>query len=94
MPVEKLFILKMLETSMSSGPICNGLNMEVDNYMEIVGGAMNPIYYGRIMSYVQLKYRKRYLKEKIAREHQLSRGRALVFGRDPGTVNAAFSVGV
>lgn len=31
----------------------------------MVGGAMNPVYYGRIMSYVQLKYRKRYLEGKI-----------------------------
>ena len=27
----------------------------------IIGGAANPIYYNRIMKYVQLKYRKRYL---------------------------------
>lgn len=27
----------------------------------ILGGAMNPVYYSRIMKYVQLKYRKRYL---------------------------------
>lgn len=27
----------------------------------ILGGAANPVYYGRIMKYVQLKYRKRYL---------------------------------
>lgn len=30
----------------------------------ILGGAANPIYYQRIMKYVQLKYRKRYLLEK------------------------------
>lgn len=27
----------------------------------IIGGAANPVYYRRVMSYVQLKYRKRYL---------------------------------
>lgn len=27
----------------------------------IIGGAANPIYYNRVMNYVQLKYRKRYL---------------------------------
>jgi hypothetical protein len=27
----------------------------------IVGGAANPVYYSKIMKYVQLKYRKRYL---------------------------------
>lgn len=35
----------------------------------ILGGAMNPVYYSRIMKYVQLKYRKRYLlkqKEKLS----------------------------
>ncbi len=35
----------------------------------IIGGAANPVYYRRIMKYVQLKYRKRYLlgvKEKSA----------------------------
>lgn len=33
----------------------------------IVGGVANPVYYGRVMEYVQLKYRKRYLlKQKIS----------------------------
>ena len=27
----------------------------------IIGGAANPVYYGKVMKYVQLKYRKRYL---------------------------------
>lgn len=31
----------------------------------IIGGAMNPVYYRRVMAYVQLKYRKRYLLHKI-----------------------------
>ncbi len=29
----------------------------------IIGGAANPIYYNRVMHYVQLKYRKRYLQK-------------------------------
>ena len=34
----------------------------------IIGGAANPVYYNKVMKYVQLKYRKRYLmrqKEKL-----------------------------
>ncbi len=31
----------------------------------VIGGAANPLYYHRVMSYVQLKYRKRYLLSKI-----------------------------
>lgn len=31
----------------------------------MVGGAANPVYYHKIMGYVQLKYRKRYLLEKL-----------------------------
>lgn len=31
----------------------------------IIGGAANPLYYRRIMKYVQLKYRKRYLTRKL-----------------------------
>ena len=27
----------------------------------IIGGAANPVYYGKVMKYIQLKYRKRYL---------------------------------
>ena len=27
----------------------------------IIGGAANPVYYNKVMKYVQLKYRKRYL---------------------------------
>lgn len=27
----------------------------------ILGGAANPVYYSKVMKYVQLKYRKRYL---------------------------------
>ena len=32
----------------------------------ILGGAANPIYYGKVMRYVQLKYRKRYLQKQKA----------------------------
>lgn len=31
----------------------------------IAGGVTNPVYYGRILKYVQLKYRKRYLLKKL-----------------------------
>lgn len=31
----------------------------------MVGGAANPVYYRKVMGYVQLKYRKRYLLEKL-----------------------------
>ncbi len=31
----------------------------------ILGGISNPIYYRRILDYVQLKYQKRYLLQKI-----------------------------
>ena len=30
----------------------------------MIGGAANPVYYHKVMSYVQLKYRKRYLLKK------------------------------
>lgn len=104
-PEEKMFILKMLETVMTTGEGWEKANEEVDCYIRqdihmipteeevkqqiektanafttdmlvtkfiqglpvigIVGGAMNPVYYRRIMSYVQLKYRKRYLIQKL-----------------------------
>lgn len=100
-PEEKIFILKMLETSMTAGEEWKELNSENDRYMVqdmnvvydenelkqqidktanafatemlvtkfiqglplvgMLGGAANPIYYQKIMRYVQLKYRKRYL---------------------------------
>lgn len=31
----------------------------------MVGGAANPVYYHKVMGYVQLKYRKRYLYSKM-----------------------------
>lgn len=35
----------------------------------ILGGATNPVYYQKIMRYVQLKYRKRYLMGKLKHNH-------------------------
>jgi len=32
---------------------------------DVVGGVFNPIYYKKILNYVQLKYYKRYLKDKL-----------------------------
>lgn len=100
-PKEKIFILKLLETSMAAGEDWKVLDSENDSYIDgnrkpvsdekelkqqiektanafatemlvtkfiqglpivgILGGVANPIYYKRIMRYVQLKYRKRYL---------------------------------
>ena len=34
----------------------------------IVGGVANPIYYKRVLNYVQLKYRKRYLLKQMKAE--------------------------
>lgn len=105
-PGEKMFILMMLETSMSTGTTWSELNTKVDDFIKqeilanpteeeirrqiqstsnafatdmlvtkfiqglpvigIVGGVMNPVYYHKIMAYVQLKYRKRYLLRKIS----------------------------
>jgi len=31
----------------------------------VIGGAANPVYYNKVIKYVQLKYRKRYLLKKI-----------------------------
>ncbi len=36
----------------------------------IVGGAGNPLYYGRVMKYVEIKYRKRYLLNALSAERQ------------------------
>ncbi len=33
----------------------------------MIGGAANPVYYNKVMSYVELKYRKRYLTAKLRR---------------------------
>ncbi len=101
---EKMFILKMLQTSMADGEDWTNLNLENNRYIigkakmvfyekelkhqidktanafaekmlvakfiqglpiiGILGGVANPIYYQKIMQYVQLKYRKRYLLRK------------------------------
>ena len=34
----------------------------------LIGGAANPIYYHKVMQYVQLKYRKRYLQKQLQEE--------------------------
>lgn len=34
----------------------------------MLGGATNPVYYHKVMSYVQLKYRKRYLRGKMVQK--------------------------
>ncbi len=100
---EQLFILKLMETAISTGEAWSRGNNQVDEMIEletvdiqdeqlhqqmdktasvfamdmlvlkfiqglpvvgILGGAANPFYYGKIMKYVQLKYRKRYLLKK------------------------------
>lgn len=103
-PEEKIFILKLLETSMAVGEDWKILDSENNGYIDgnrrlvaderelkqqiektadafatemlvtkfiqglpivgILGGAANPVYYRKIMRYVQLKYRKRYLLRK------------------------------
>lgn len=34
----------------------------------LIGGAANPVYYHKVMQYVQLKYRKRYLLKQLSKE--------------------------
>ena len=34
----------------------------------LLGGAANPVYYNKVMRYVELKYRKRYLWRLLQRE--------------------------
>lgn len=101
-PEERMFILKLLEASMSNGERWLACNTEVDNDLTpnrvmqeirfreqirrtadafavdmllakfvqgipvagILGGIGNPVYYRRILNYVQLKYQKRYLLQK------------------------------
>ena len=97
---EKLLILKMMHTALSTGEEWAIRNAEVDEMLTlstveitgedfnhqlketaaafavdmlllkfiqglplvgIIGGAANPVYYSKVMKYVQLKYRKRYL---------------------------------
>lgn len=97
---EQVFILKMMQTALSTGENWINRNAEVNEMLTfetvgitdedfrmqlketasafavdmlllkfiqglpvvgIVGGAANPVYYTKVMKYVQLKYRKRYL---------------------------------
>lgn len=97
---EQLFILKMMQTALSTDEDWMKRNAEVDDMLiletvgitdgefkqqmkdtasafavdmlllkfiqglpvvGIIGGAANPVYYSKVMKYVQLKYRKRYL---------------------------------
>lgn len=99
-PQEQLFILKMMQTALSTGEDWARGNAEVDEMLVletvgiteedirqqledtasafavdmlllkfiqglpvvgIIGGAVNPVYYSKVMKYVQIKYRKRYL---------------------------------
>ena len=107
-PQERLFILKMMEASLSRGEerirtdrevdaMCAAipepeeakslLKAQMDRTAEVfamdmlllkfiqglpvvglLGGAGNPVYYRRIMKYVQIKYHKRYLLGMIAKQ--------------------------
>lgn len=97
---EQMFILKMMQTALSTGEDWINRNAEVDAMISletieipdenlkrqmketssafavdvlllkflqglpvvgVIGGASNPVYYSKVMKYVQLKYRKRYL---------------------------------
>lgn len=109
---EQLFILKMMQTALSTGEDWVTRNAEVDGMLTletigitdddfkrqmkdtasafavdmlllkfiqglpvvgIIGGAANPVYYRKVMKYVQLKYRKRYLlKQKGATSNEIS----------------------
>lgn len=102
---EKIFILKMMETSMLTGEEWMLADQFVNHYIQqdvhvipteeelknqiektsdafaadmlvmkfiqgipivgMIGGAANPVYYHKVMKYVQLKYRKRYILSKI-----------------------------
>ena len=108
-PQERLFILKMMEASLSRGEeriradrevdaMCAALpsaeeaksllKAQMDRTAEVfamdmlllkfiqglpvvglLGGAGNPVYYRRIMKYVQIKYHKRYLLGMIAKQN-------------------------
>lgn len=102
---EKLLILKMIQTALSTGEDWISENEQVEEMIRfetvditqdmihhqikktasafamdmlllkfiqgvpvvgIIGGAANPVYYSKVMKYVQLKYRKRYLINKKA----------------------------
>ena len=103
-PAEQMWILRMMETALTKGPLWTEKNQGVDAFlyqglmeeptkealsqqiqataqtfaMEMLvlkfiqglplvgalGGAANPVYYRRVLNYVQLKYHKRYLYQK------------------------------
>ena len=109
---EQVFILKMMQTVLSSGEDWVSRNAEVDEMISqetigiteedfnrqlnetasafavdmlllkfiqglpvvgIIGGAANPVYYNKVMKYVQMKYRKRYLlKQKGVKSNEIS----------------------
>lgn len=107
---EQLFILKMMQTALSTGENWATQNAGVDDMLTletigiteedfrqqlqetasafamdmlllkfiqglpivgILGGAANPVYYSKVMKYVQLKYRKRYL---LKQKHTMQSG--------------------
>lgn len=101
-----MFILTIMEASMSTGDHWNTANGYVDYYIQtdahvipteevmkdqieqtsnafatdmlvmkfiqeipivgMIGGAMNPVYYNKVMNYVEMKHRKRYLLSEAA----------------------------
>ena len=103
-PAEQMWILRMMETSLTKGPLWAEKNQGVDAFLHqglmeeptkealsqqiqataqtfamdmlvlkfiqglplvgALGGAANPVYYRRVLNYVQLKYHKRYLYQK------------------------------
>ena len=109
---EQIFILKMMQTALSTGEDWVNRNAEVDEMLTletvgitddafkgqmndtasafavdmlllkfiqglpvvgIIGGAANPVYYSKVMKYVQIKYRKRYLlKQKGVTSNEIS----------------------
>lgn len=103
-PAEQMWILRMMETSLTKGSLWTEKNQGVDAFLYqglmeeptkealsqqiqataqtfamdmlvlkfiqglplvgVLGGAANPVYYRRVLNYVQLKYQKRYLYQK------------------------------
>ena len=103
-PAEQMWILRMMETALTKGPLWTEKNQGVDAFLYqglmeeptkealsqqiqataqtfamdmlvlkfiqglplvgALGGAANPVYYRRVLNYVQLKYHKRYLYQK------------------------------
>ena len=103
-PAEQMWILRMMETALTKGPLWTEKNQGVDAFLYqglmeeptkealsqqiqataqtfamdmlvlkfiqglplvgVLGGAATPVYYRRVLNYVQLKYHKRYLYQK------------------------------